>query len=177
MDERLRICLWMVGGGAVGSVLGGIFGGLTAALFARSGHAAGTGFARRIADSFAQTAERKPSLLGRAIFIGATDGLIFLGIFGLVAGSLMGTIHRPTHEWLQPALFGVVLVGGAIFFGLLAYAMSHGARTVGSVIGGGLLGASLIAWRYGVDHLLFGVVLGFLGGLLFSLAVQRRSRR
>lgn len=177
MDERLRICLWMVSGGALGAFLGGVFGGLTAALFARSGHAAGTGLARRIADSFAQTAERKPSLLRRAIFIGATDGLVFLGIFGLVAGTLMGMIHRPTHEWLQPALFGVVLIGGAIFFGLLAYAMSCGVRTVGSVIGGGLLGASLVSWRYGVDRLLLGVVLGFLGGLLFSLVVHRRSRR
>lgn len=176
MDARLHICLWMIGGGAAGAFLGGVFGGLTGGLFARSGHAAGTGLARRVADNFAQTTERASSPVRRAIFIGATDGFIFLGIFGLAAGVLLGTIHRPTHELLWPALFAVVLIGGAVFFGLLAYAMSRGARTLGTVIAGGLLGACLVAMRYGVDRLLFGVVLGFLVGLLFSFAIQRPEK-
>jgi hypothetical protein len=125
MDERLRICLWMVGGGAVGLVLGGVFGGLTGALFAQSGHTAGTGLARRIADSFARTAEHELSPLRRAVLIGATDGILFLGILGLIAGVLLGMSGRSADELLLPALVGsVALVGGAIIFGMLAYVLT-----------------------------------------------------
>lgn len=176
MDDRLHICLWMIGGGALGSGLGVIFGGLSAMMFARSGHAAGTGLARRIADAFERTAEQEPSPLGCAVFIGAVDGVLFLGILGLVAGALLGASGRTAHELLLPALVGsVALFGGAIFFGLLAYAMSRGAHIIVSVIAFGLFGAFLVALTFGVDRLLLGVVPGFFVGLLFSLAARRYS--
>src|SRR5262249_35647920 len=57
MDERLWISLWIVSGGGLGSVLGGLFGGLAGALYAQSGGAAGTGFGRRVADTFARAEE------------------------------------------------------------------------------------------------------------------------
>lgn len=126
MDDRIRICLWMIGGGALGSILGGLFGGLTAMMFAWSGHTAGTGWARRIADAFARTAEQEPSPLGRAVFIGVVDGFFFLGSLGLVVGSLLGISGRTTAELLVPVVVGsVVLVAGAVCFGVLAYVVSR----------------------------------------------------
>jgi hypothetical protein len=174
MDDRLRIFLWIVGGGAFGAVLGGAFGGLTGALFAQSGGAAGTGFGRRVADAFAQTSLHPPSPLRRATLTGAADGFLFLGLLGIVAGALLGASGRAADEVLMPALAGsVILVGGAIFFGTLALAMSHSARTVGSVVAGGLFGAFIAALTVGADRLLLGVAPGLLLGLLYSLGARR----
>ena len=178
MDDRLRIGLCIVGGGAFGAVLGGAFGGLTAALFAQSGGAAGTGFGRRVADAFARTSLHPPSPLRRAALIGAADGFLFLGLLGIVGGALVGASGRAADEVLMPALAGsVILVGGAIFFGTLALAMSHSARTVGNVVAGGLLGAFVAALTMGADRLLVGVAPGLLVGLVYSLLYSLAARR
>lgn len=127
MDDRIRICLWLIGGGAFGALLGSVFGGLTGAMLEWNGRAAGTGLAQRIADTFEHTALQKPTPLRRAIVVGATDGFLFLGVIGLTLGLLLGRSDRGA-ELLLPVLAGsVFLIGGATCFGLLAYFFSRGA--------------------------------------------------
>ncbi len=126
MDDRLRICLWMVGGSGFGGLLGGVFGALAAALYARSGGAAGTRLARNVVGNFLQSGEREPSPTFHAAIIGAVDGFFFLGILGLVAGTLLGKSGRTANELLLPMMVGsVFLVGGAVFFGTLTYALTR----------------------------------------------------
>src|SRR5690348_7176901 len=128
MDDRLRICLWMVGVGGFGSVLGGAFGALTAALYARSGGAAGTRWARRVVENFLRFAERQPSPTSRAALIGAVDGYLFLGILGLIAGAFLGMSGWRAEElWLPMMVGSGILVGGAVFFGTLAYVLTNNA--------------------------------------------------
>lgn len=126
MDDRLRICLWMVGGGFFGAVLGAAFGALTGALYARNGGAAGTRWARHLVEQFLKSAERQPSPIRRAALIGGADGFIFLGILGFIVGVLLGIAGRSADEWRVPLIVGsVLLVGGAVFFGVLAYALTY----------------------------------------------------
>lgn len=174
MDDRLRICLWMVGGGALGAVLGGIFGALTAVLYARNGGAAGTGLARRVAEAFLDTALHPPSDTSRAALVGAVDGLFFLGILGLFAGALLGISGRSVYEFV-PLIFGsALLVGAAAIFGTVAYALTYRPAVclyiiAGSIVGGllaeNVLGSNVVfpgAWVGGfVALFLYRVVHGY----------------
>jgi hypothetical protein len=176
MDERLRICLWMVGGGVLGSVLGSAFGALTAALYERSGGAAGTGLARRVAEALLDTAVHPPSSTGRAALVGATDGFFFLGTLGLLGGVALGMSGRSANELLMPILMGsLLLIGGAIFFGTLAYALTyHGALFLYGLVGcivGCLLAMSFLGSGYGP----IGAVLGLLIGHILCRALRRYS--
>lgn len=172
MDERLWICLWMIGGGGLGAVLGGAFGALTAVLYAQSGGAAGTRLARRIVENFVETSERQFSATGRAALIGAVDGFLFLGLLGLVGGAMMGVSGRATSELLLPFAVGsVLLVGGAAFFGGLAYSLARNGlwvRVILSVFAGGSLGSFLAGIFLGADNCLLGTILGLLVGLMVS---------
>lgn len=170
MDERLWICLWMIGGGGLGAVLGGAFGALTAVMYARSGGAAGTRLARRIVENFLETTEGQPSTIGRAALIGAADGFVFLGLLGLVTGALMGVSGRATSELVLPFAVGsVLLVGGAAFFGGLAYSLArNGLWAILCVFAGGFLGTFLAGIFLGADNCLLGTVPGLLAGLMLS---------
>jgi hypothetical protein len=154
----------MVGGGILGAALGGAFGALTAALYARSGGAAGTGLARRVAEAIFDTALHPPSPTGRAALVGATDGFFFLGILGLAGGAFLGMSGRSANELLVPILMGsLLLIGGAIFFGTLAYALTYrGARFLYGAVGGIIcwwLAGSLFGWEYGAGGFVFGMML------------------
>ena len=170
MDERLRLCLWMVSGGGLGAVLGGAFGALTGALYAQSGGAAGTGFGRRVADAFARTAEKEVSPVRRAAITGAADGFLFLGIVGMLAGVLAATVGHADPRWLGMAALGsALLVGTAAFFGVLAYGMArNGVWAVIWVFAGGLLGSFLAGILLGADRCLLGTIPGLLAGLICS---------
>ncbi|HEY7154114.1 MAG TPA: hypothetical protein VH575_09180 [Gemmataceae bacterium] len=175
MDERLRIFLWMVSGGGLGAVLGGAFGGLTGALYAQSGGAAGTALGRRVADAFARAGERELSLVRWAAIVGAADGFLFLGVVGIVTGILVATIGRADPRWLGAAALGsTLLVGGAAFFGMLAYSIVRcGVWAVLYASAGGLLGAILASFAMGVDNCLFGAIPGLFAGLMLSLVGGR----
>lgn len=179
MDERLWICLWMVGGGVLGGVLGAAFGALTGVVYAQNGGAAGTGLARRIVEPFLDTPEQQASSLRRAALIGAADGFLFLGIFGLVAGALLGVSGRATNELLVPAVVGsVFLVGGAAFFGGLAYGLArNGPWAAVWVFAVGLLGTFLAGLHLGADNCLFGTIPGLLVGLILSFLQARYAPR
>jgi len=176
MDERLRICLWMVGGGGFGCVLGGVFGALaTGQLHARSGDTAGTRLARNVVENFLQSGQRQPSPTVRAALIGAADGFFFLGGVGLLAGALLGVSGRRADELLAPMVMGgVVLAGGAIFFGTLAYALERPGEELLSAFVCGVL-AAVLAGRLGWDYGCVGAaVLGFYVGLFLCRAAIRR---
>lgn len=169
MDERLRICLWMVGGGGLGVGLGAAFGALTAVMYSRSGGTAGTRLARGIVAKFQDTPEENSSS-DRTALIGAVDGSLFLGTLGLVAGVLLGASGRGTQELIVPAAVGsTVLVSGAAFFGGLAYSLvRNGLRAVFWVFAGGLAGTLLAGFWLGADHCLLGTIPGLLLGLILS---------
>ncbi len=175
MDERLRISVWIVSGGGLGVVLGGAFGGLAGMLHARSGHSAGTGFGRRVADAFARTAERKPSLLRYGAITGAADGVLFLGLLGAVLGALVASVGNADPRWLGLAALGsVLLVLAAAFFGVLGYALAHnGIRAVFYVFGGGLVGSFLVGEFFGAYFCPLGALFGFLVGLILSFLTRR----
>lgn len=171
MDDRLRICLWMVGGGGFGSVLGGVFGALAAVLYARNGGAAGTRLARCIVANFLDTAERQPSSTRRAALIGATDGSLFLGLLGLIAGALLGWSERGASG-LELAGLGCILLGFAAYFGVIAYILS-GLPAIFGVCLGGVAGSAFAGFILGTDNCLLGTVPGLLVGLIFSLLHRR----
>lgn len=167
MDDRLRICLWMVGGGVFGGVLGGVFGALAATLYARSGGAAGTRLARNVVENLLESGDRQPSPTFHAAIIGAVDGCFFLGILGLVAGLFLGKSGRTANELVLPMMVGsVLLVGGAIFFGTMAYALTYrGARFLYGCAGafvGSLIAGTLLGSVYGSAGIVPGMIVGWL---------------
>ncbi|HTU89697.1 MAG TPA: hypothetical protein VMF69_06335 [Gemmataceae bacterium] len=173
MDERLRICLWMVGGGGFGGVLGGVFGALAAALYARSGGAAGTRLARNMVENFLQAGERQPSPTVHAALIGAADGFFFMGGFGLIAGALLGLTGRPAGELMLPMVIGsVALVGGAITFGSMAYALRYHAAEFLYSCAGGFFGSFIAASLLGSVYGPAGIGPGMIVGLVLCRAVR-----
>ncbi len=175
MDERLRISLWMLGGGGFGGVLGIIFGALAAALYERNGGVAGTRLARTLVENFLKSGDHQPSPTFHAAIIGAADGFFFLGGIGLVAGALVGKSGRPTDELLLPMMAGsLLLVGGAIFFGSMAYALHHRAAQVLSIFASGLLGGLLASKLFGSDFAI-GVGAGAVIGVFLCRALNPYS--
>jgi len=174
MDERLRISLWIVSGGGLGVVLGGAFGGLAGMLHARSGHSAGTGFGRRVADAFARTAEREPSPIRHGAITGAADGVLFLGLSGLLAGAFVAIVADADARWLIfAALSSALLVGGASLFGVIGYGLArNGVGSVVYVFAGGLLGSLIAGKLLGANLCLVGTVPGLLAGLALSFVAR-----
>jgi hypothetical protein len=176
MDERVRISLWLVGGGGLGALLGGAFGALTGALYWNSGRSAGTRFGHAVADSFARAAGREPSRLRRGAIVGAADGVLFLGALGILAGGLGAAgPSGGSVRWLASVMLtGLLLVIGGVFFGLLAYALvRNGTWAVVAMFAGGVLGAVGSIGLLGPDYFLLGVLPGLFAGLLFSFRVRR----
>jgi hypothetical protein len=175
MDERLRISLWIVSGGGLGAVLGGGFGALTGALYAQHGGSAGTRFGRGVADAFARAAEEEPSSVRQAAIIGAADGVLFLGIVGTLTGAGVAILGNANLRWLVVVALGSAsLVGGAAFFGVLAYAMArNGVWAVVYVFAGGLLGSSIAGVLLGADRCLLGTLPGLVLGLALGFVIRR----
>jgi hypothetical protein len=175
VDERLRLSLWLVGGAGFGAFVGGVFGAVSGALHARGGYWAGTRLGRAVADAFTRTAERELSHVQQGTIAGAADGILFLGSLGIVAGFVLGTNARNGEQVFWVITLGsLFLVGGAVFFGGLAYALTNrDTWTFASVLGGGLLGAFLAALTLGADRLILGVVPGLFAGLLLSFTLRR----
>ncbi len=179
MDERLRICLWMIGGGVFGCVLGSVFGALAAALLhERCGEMAGTRMARRMVENFLRMGERQPLQMSRAALIGAADGFLFLGTLGLVCGALLGVSGRAADGLLLPMVAGsALLAGGAIFFGTLAYALTYHTAEVLHAVAGSFLGSYLAVTLLGPDYGPAGLIPGLCLGLFLCHAVRRYSPR
>ncbi|HTU23636.1 MAG TPA: hypothetical protein VMG10_36705 [Gemmataceae bacterium] len=176
MDERLRICLWMVGVGGFGAVLGGVFGAVTAVLYARNGGAAGTRLARNLVKNFFQSGDGQPSPTFHAAVLGAADGFFFLGTLGLVAGAFLGKCGWTANELLLPiVLSGVLLIGGAMLFGTLAYALTYRTAECLYCIAGSILGSILAARLLGSVYGPVGIMPGMGVGLFLCRAVRAYS--
>ncbi len=176
MDERLRISLWIVCGGGLGTVLGGAFGALAGALYAQHGGSAGTRFGRSVADAFARNAEEEPSLVRQAAITGAADGVLFLGIVGTLAGAGVAILSNAHPRWLGvAALSSALLVGGAALFGTMAYALSRQTALENEgILVGSVLGAVLAVKLLGSDYFPVGFVFGLYVGNWLAGMLRRR---
>ncbi|MHB1423884.1 MAG: hypothetical protein ACYC3I_11945 [Gemmataceae bacterium] len=176
MDQRLHLCLWMVGGWGFGSILGSAFGALTAALYARNGGAAGTRLARNTVENFLQAGDRQPSPTWHAALIGAADGFFFLGGLGLVAGTILGKSGQSADELLLMIGVGsVLLFVAAIFFGTMAYALTYQGAQFLYIFAGGLLGSLLASVLFGSVYGAAGAGAGPIIGLYLCRAVRGYS--
>jgi hypothetical protein len=158
--------------------LGGLFGSLAAALYARNGGAAGTRLARNVVENLLQSGDRPPLPALHAAIIGAVDGFFFLGIFGLIAGMFLGKSGRSANELLFPIMTGsVFLVGGAIIFGAMAYALTYRAMEFLYGCTGAFLGSFVAVGLFGSIYGSAGLVPGMVIGCLLCRAVRRYTPR
>jgi hypothetical protein len=174
MDDRLPLFLWTLAGALAFALLGGLFGALAGWMCWRSGSASGSIVARRVAEALARLLPDEPSDGQLAALTGAADGALFLGAAGTLAGLLAGQVGSPA-DWLVPG-FGILLLLmlGAVVFGILAYALVRlGAQAILSVFVGGMGGALLTAGYVGVTHIVPGAVAGIILGVLTSFALPR----
>jgi len=175
MDDRLDIFLWTLAGAFSFALLGGLFGGLAGWLSARHGSTSGTLLGRKAADAVARLLERELTEAGRAALVGGADGALFLGLIGTLIGLVAGHRGEAPAAWLVPGFaILLLLVVGAVFFGLLAYGLVR--LSVGSVLGvflGGIGGALGSAYTVGAAHIVPGAVAGILLGALVSCLLPR----
>ncbi len=159
MDERLRICLWMLGGAGLGCVLGGAIGALTAARNARRSGTAGTRLARNMVGNLLRSGDRQPSPTLVAL-IGSPTGIFYLGFLGLIFGVNLGRYGQTVQEtWLPIVMGSILLIGSAIFFGVVAYALrfivaEYLYRAAASFLSGFVAGI-LMGFDYGYGYLAF----------------------
>jgi hypothetical protein len=176
MDERLRTFLLVLGGGAFLGLLGALFGAVTGACYWCSGKAAGTAAGLGVARAFDRAGGRKVSRLTRGLLVGAVDGFLFLGGLGVVIGAVLAHSRQDRAEVLLPlSLAAVLIVLGALCFGLLAYGLARaGVRSLAFVFVGAMLGCFAGLRLGGWTGLLFGCLLGVLCGNAATLLLQPR---
>jgi hypothetical protein len=174
VDDKLRIFAWIAGSGAFFGLLGGLFGALTGALYWQTGKASGTALGLRVAEAFARISGRELSHRTKGALVGAVDGFLFLGMLGAIAGAAAGFSGRLTPQAIGPIALGAVgLVGGAAFFGLLAYTMTRtGVLGLAGVCMGGVAGAALGYFLGGRPGLLAGLIVGVVTGNLGMLWIR-----
>jgi hypothetical protein len=175
MEDRLRIFLWLATGGGLGALLGGVFGGVVGAIHALAGRSTGTRFGRTIAHDLGRLAEEEPSAVRQGAITGAADGLLFLGLAGMVGGLAIAVIGKADLGHLGIVAGGsVLLVGLALLFGLMAQGITRrGIEGVLSLFVGGLLGSLVAGLLLGAEHCLIGTVPGLLVGLFLSYLTGR----
>jgi hypothetical protein len=176
MDDRLRIFLWILGGGGTFGLLGSVFGGLAGFLAWRSGRAAGTTLGLGVARAFARAARREHSPGQQGAIVGAVDGLLFLGVLGGLFGLWGAFRGDPPWQILAPAAVFAVLMAAAVFFGVLAYGAIRVrgwalAAQVGGCVVGALIGNDLAE----LPGMLGGAVVGGIVAGLLVLAARPYS--
>src|SRR5262245_9079503 len=175
MDDRLSLLLWTLAGAFAFALVGGLFGGLAGWLSWRNGNACGSIVGRRMADALAQLMKDEPTEAQRAVLVGASDGVLFLGLIGTLLGLLASQRDQPPADWLLPAVsILVLLAAGAALFGALAYGLvSLRLRAVLGFFVGGMSGALVAASQWGVAHIVPGAAVGILVGALVTFALPR----
>ncbi len=185
MDDRLRVFALVLGCGGFCALLGGVFGAITGATYWGSGKAAGTAVGLRVARAFAGGQELSRKAHGA--LVGAIDGLVFLGVVGVLTGAFLAHARQDEGEWLAPAAVGLAfLVALAVLFGALAYAVVRaGVYAIVGLFVGGLTGGVLGAWVAGIIGTysagrfgwLIGAALGVLAGTGLGALVRSYSPR
>lgn len=177
MDEKLRLLLWIVGGGGFFGLLGAGFGGLTGAVHWQQGRASGTSLALHLVRTLLGPDEDDPSTFRRAL-VGAIDGFLFLFVFGLILGAPGARAGMSLQMAGGVMLAALLLVGGALFFGGLAFAWSRsGTPGIASMFGGATAGGVVGYYLATATGLLVGVLGGATLGTLGTLAGQHVLRK
>ena len=163
--------MWILGSGFCGGVLGILFGALAGVLYWRSGRSSGTRAALGLAEAFRRVTGREWSRPATGAVVGAVDGGLFFGVVGTVVGAVAVYGGAVPEEVLPSALLmALFLVGGAAFFGVLAYTLTRaGAGAILPLAVCGIGGVLAGRWLAGVDGLLPGAILGVVAGSLVGL--------
>jgi hypothetical protein len=179
MDEKLRILGWIAGSGGFFAVLGLAFGALAGALYARGGRRAGTGLGLAVAHAMARAGGKELSLIAQGAIVGAVDGFLFLGVLGSLAGAVGVSSGGVRLEMVRPVMVGaLLLVGGAVFFGGLAYTVTRaGVRGLAAACGCAAVGAFSGFYLAGSHGLLAGLITGVVVGNLGSLGWNHYAPR
>jgi hypothetical protein len=179
MDEKLHILGWIAGSGGFFAVLGSAFGALAGGLYARSGRRAGTGLGLGVAQALARAGGKELSPTAQGAIVGAVDGFLFLGVLGSLAGAVAAYSGRARLEMVRPVMLGaLLLVGGAGFFGGLAYSVTRaGVRGLAAACGCAAVGAFAGFYLAGSHGLLIGIIAGVVAGNLFSLGWRQDGPR
>ena len=169
MDERARLFLWLLLSCGFFSLLAGAFGAVAGWVTGRDGRGAGTFVGLSVARAFARLRDEPLSAATNGSLVGGVDGVVFGLAFGMVVGLLTGG-HGGDWRVLGPVMLGgVLLVGGALALGVLAYAIGGGgARSVLGLFLGGAVGAGLGMWLGRTDGLLAGALVGVAAGVIAS---------
>jgi hypothetical protein len=171
MDPRFRAFAWILGSGCFGAALGTVFGAVAGVCYWRSGHASGTRIGLRVAETFRRLAGRDLSHATCGGLVGAVDGFLFLGMVGTFVGAFAVYGGWEPAETIRSALFVTLfLVGGATFFGVLAYSLTRaGVRALAAVGLCGILGAGIGSITAGIGGVLFGAIAGVVVGNAIGL--------
>jgi hypothetical protein len=175
MDDRVRIFASILAAGGFFGALGCAFGALAGVLTWRSGRAAGTALGFAVARAFARAAQTELSPGAMGALVGGTDGFLFLGLVGTGFGAFAAYRGQGGWEVVSPAAqAALLLAGGAVFFGLLGYALVRtGVRHMAGVCAAGLCGAIAGALLGGADGLMLGTAAGVLAGTAAALLARR----
>jgi hypothetical protein len=167
MDPQMRTFLWVLGSAGFFALLGGVFGAITGVVTWTSGRAAGSTLGLAVARAFARAAEKDLPPAIKGALIGGTDGFVFLGLVGVAAGAFAASRYPASWETFWPlALGGVLIAGGALCFGGLAYLLLRlGTAVVVGLSLGGMAGALSGFVLAGVDGLLPGLLTGAAVGI------------
>lgn len=171
--NELSAVLWTVGGAASFSVVGGAFGAVAGGLSWRNGNASGSLIGTKVARAIRKILDRELTPTQEGSIIGGADGAFFLGLIGALVGLIVHFTGGEPSEWLLPAfLILISLLTGALLFGLLAYGMLRlRVHSIFTVCLGGLIGATVTAWKFGPSHIVPGAVAGIFSGALLYYAI------
>jgi hypothetical protein len=179
MDDRLRLFLFLLAHAGSMAVLGAVFGAVVGAWYYRSGKAAGTYFGLSVARAFARVSEREFSRGTLGAIIGAVDGLIFLGMIGMVIGAIQA-YQGEELKILGPVLLVAALMAGAVYFGVIARGLIRApGRTATASLVGGAIGFLVAVGLDGRREDLLAVSLfgGLLGAFIGALGTPRRRHK
>jgi hypothetical protein len=173
MDEQTRIFLWTVIAAGGFAMIGAAFGALTGAMTWRDGRAGGTALGLAVARAYERIAQEDLPVAWKGGLIGGTDGFIFFGLIGGLVGCWAGVRGVGWEVLGTLLLYGGALAFGAVFLGVLAYALIAGnARSVAALFGGGIVGA-YVGYRAGeTNGLLAGLLIGGILGVISSLCYR-----
>ncbi len=174
MDRGLVIFLGAAAGLVLLGLLGAAFGAITGAVARRNGTRPGTPVGAAVLRAFTRVADRPPTPGWAGAIVGGADGFVFLGGVGLALGLAAGCSDRLSLQAVAVVfLAAVLLAGGALFFGVMAYGLiAARVRAVGGIALGCLVGAvgGFFLAREG------GILLGVLAGAVVGVIVATLTR-
>jgi hypothetical protein len=174
MDDNLRLLFWLLGGGFFFGLVGAGFGGLAGAIHWQTGRASGTALALRIARALLPDEDEECPPTRRGALVGAVDGFLFLFVLGIILGALGARAGTTLHTAGMVMLAVLLLTGGALFFGGLAFAFTRsGMPGMAGMFGGATAGGALGYYLAAAGGLLVGVLGGATLGTLGVLAGRR----